>query len=80
LFFGTHPLGWDESGKKVTTAGTKVPVPKKHGTHPLFFGTHPLGWAESGRKVTTAGTKVPIPKKHGTQTLVWAMRLKKLKF
>ncbi len=63
-FPGTHPLGWAESGRKIT------PPP---GTHPLGWaksgrkitpppGTHPLGWAESGKNVATVGTKVPVPR------------------
>jgi len=57
-----------ESGKRVVIAGTKVPVPKQN-------GTHPLGWAESGMKVVIAGTKVPVPRCFGTRTLVRALCL-----
>ncbi len=60
-------VGWAESGKKVVTAGTEVPVPRN-----TAFGTQTSVWAESGKKVTTAGTEVPVPRSFGTPSLVSA--------
>ncbi len=35
-FSGTHPLGWAESDKDVTTVGTKVPIPEYFETRTFY--------------------------------------------